>query len=956
MIDSLFPAQLFRNPELAEKNWKSLSKLVSNKKDFLENFKKQLHLSPDPDLALNNFEKLSRSLHPSFFIKEISEDSFFISNILILFSYSHYFFEVLKGNEEDLLWLKEQDFTKLKSKEDLKEELSRYLFSHYSEDYVLLLNKFQKRELARITLRDLLHYGGLSEVTLELSQLADVLIENVLTYCEQNLIKIYGFPQYYDSTGKLEQAKFTIIGLGKLGGEELNYSSDIDLIFIYTSEGQTSGQKIISTSIIENYEFFSKLASEIIKTISTHTERGALYRVDLRLRPNGRAGELVSSLEKAINYYSNWASTWEKQSLIKARVCAGDEELGENFLKEIEPIIYKGGKRRKTFLEIKKTKDQIDLNLRKSGRTYLDIKLGYGGIREIEFLIQALQLFYGMDDKWIREKNSLLALTKLYDKGYINLNDYKFLTRAYSFLRRIEHVLQIYQNLQTHCLPIKEDELLILSKKLNFDSIEEFLHELNEIRDNVRAIYDSYFFEFSQEHLLPEIEEKEKKLKPKRLAHLFFEKVKIEEKKDLFLKIISYLKNFPNSKRGLKNFENFVEFSSSERINKLLKNQSFLPSFLKLIGASDLLAQLIFRVKDFSFLTEGIPENYYEYLSKEISRGKTFSQKMNLARIYQQREYIKLGLEEIENKINFIEVFKKLTELAESMVKISFEISLDELRGEKPKFAIIGLGNMGIKELDFRSDLDLIFLYKGKTAYIPEGINKIARNIVAFLSNYTKEGILYPVDLRLRPTGKAGELVQTADYLRYYFHQEASLWEEQAFLKARFIAGDKKFGNDVIKEIKQMILSKEEREFGSNIVKMRQKIEEKADHPYDFKNASGGLMDIYFILDYLILKGIISMDGEYNIKSLFQEIEKKNFLMDEEKKDLIKSYYFFKKLEHKLCILLDKNISYFPKGEINGKELAKDFGYPLNAGTRLILKDLKKCKNKIREIFKKILI
>ena len=331
MTDSLFPAQLFRNPELAEKNWKSLSNLVSNKKDFLENLKKQLHLSPDPDLALNNFEKLSRSLNPSFFIKEIGEDSFFISNLLTLFSYSHYFFEVLKGNEEDLLWLKEQDLTKLKSKEDLKEELSQYLFSHSSEDYILLLNKFQKRELARITLRDLLHYGELSEITLELSQLADILIENVLIHCEQKLIKIHGFPQYYDSTGKLEQAKFTIIGLGKLGAEELNYSSDIDLIFIYSSEGQTSGQKIISTSIIENHEFFSKLASEIIKIISAYTEKGSLYRVDLRLRPNGKAGELVSSLGKAINYYSNWASTWEKQSLIKARVCAGDESLGKIF-------------------------------------------------------------------------------------------------------------------------------------------------------------------------------------------------------------------------------------------------------------------------------------------------------------------------------------------------------------------------------------------------------------------------------------------------------------------------------------------------------------------------------------------------------------------------------------------------------------------------------------------------
>ncbi|MCP2598716.1 hypothetical protein NLC36_05175, partial [Candidatus Aminicenantes bacterium AC-335-L06] len=813
----------------------------------------------------------------------------------------------------------------------------------------------QKRELARIALRDLLNYGELSEITLELSQLADVLLENILEYCEQNLIKIFGYPQYYDSTGKLEQAKFTIIGLGKLGGEELNYSSDIDLLFIYTSEGQTSGQKIISTSIIENHEFFSKLASDIIKIISKHTKKGTLYRVDLRLRPNGRAGELVSSFEKAIGYYSNWASPLEKQSLIKARVCAGDEELGKNFLKEIEPVIYREGKRKKTFLEIKRTKDKIDLKLRKEGKTYLDIKLGYGGIREVEFLIQALQLFYGLDDKWIREKNSLLALTKLYDKGYLDFENYKFLMRAYCFLRKVEHILQIFQNLQTHCLPNKEGELLTLSRKLNFDSKEDFLHELNEIRDGIRAIYDSYFFEFSQEHLLPEKKKKKIEFKPKRLAHLFFEKVKVNEKEDLFLKIISYLKNFPNPKRGLKNFENFIEFSHSDKINSLFKNPSRLQSLLKLIGTSDLLAQLILRAKDFSFFDEEIPNNYYDYLSEKIKRGRTFLEKMNLARIFQQKEYIKLGLKEIENQINYIEVFKKLTELAESLIKISLKVALEQHHAKEPAFTILGLGNIGLKELDFRSDLDLIFVYKGKSAYIPDEITKIAKDVITFLSNYTKEGVLYPVDLRLRPAGKAGELVQTSDYLRYYFHQETSLWEEQAFLKTRFIAGNEELGNNIIKEIKQMILAKEDRELSGDILKMRQKIEEKTSNPLDFKNAAGGLMDVYFLLDYLILKGIISFNGEYDINLLFQEIENKNFMGNEDKKNLIKGYYFLKKLEHKLCILLDKNISYYPQGEINGKELAKDFGYPPSIATRLLLKDLKSCKDEIRRVFKKFL-
>ncbi|MFQ6083840.1 MAG: hypothetical protein ACE5WD_10860 [Candidatus Aminicenantia bacterium] len=954
------PKKLFSDSRLAQKNWNKLACLSNQNEKYLSFLKEQLSSSPDPDLALNSLEKLSSSIDSEFFIQEIFSDPPFLSKLIVLFSHSLYFFEILRNSEEKLLWLKEQDLTQVKPKEDLREEFSQYLFARFSQDYSLLLNEFKKRELTRIALRDLLNYGTLAEITLELSNLADILIENALFYSDQILRKKYGFPQFLDEKGRLEKAEFTVLSLGKLGGEELNYSSDIDLLFIYRAEGQTSGKEIISTSIISNREYFLKLASHTVEIVSSLTEEGQLYRIDLRLRPEGSQGEIASSLEEAVSYYKNWASLWERQSLIKARVSAGDRNLGKEFLTKVEPFIYDGTREPRIFSEIKNVKDKIDWKLTRQGTSSLDIKLGYGGIREIEFLVQALQLYYGQEDPWVRDKNSLLSISKLYDKGYLSVEDYNFLSQAYTFLRKLEHQLQIFQNLQTHSLPTEKEELVLLSKKMGFPSSDEFLSHLQQIRTGVRNLYDQFFFEFSQSHLVPLKEEKVKEVfEGKRVYSIFRKKIALRDAKELFSQINSSLYSFVNPQRGFKNLENFLEFISSKKIAAFFQNKSFIPPFLRLLAQSDFLSRLAIKLcSDVpSIVEENIPDSYWDLLEEKIFSKSAFSEKMNLARILQQREFLKLGWQEIRGQLDIFSVLDKISQLAETMVKISYMAALEEVfNNEKDAtFSVIGLGNLGIKELDFHSDLDLFFVFQSDK--IPARlIKKLAEKIVDFLSNYTQEGFLYPVDLRLRPLGREGELVQTADYLRYYFSTEAALWEKQAFLKARFIAGEEKFGQEIIEEIKRTVLMEiDEREFASKIWEMRKKIEDKVEREYDFRNGPGGLMDIYFLLDYLIFSGHLKLEKDYNVLSLFHQLEKRRLLNKREREVLIKGYFFLKSLDHKLRLISDRALDYIPDEENILQELAYSLRYSAERGDRFLLRDFRNKTKDIRKIFLSIL-
>ena len=276
---------------------------------------------------------------------------------------------------------------------------------------------------------------------------------------------------YGDAEGNLKEAGYAVISMGKLGGEELNFSSDIDLIFAYDEEGDTEGilKYDEHTNRITNNLFFIKLGESIIHAISEITDEGYCYRIDMRLRPEGRVGALARSLNNTEIYYESWGETWERQALIKARFSAGNEDVGRRFIEMIRPFIYRKYMDYASITEIKHTKDRIDQVIGGRGERFHQVKLGYGGIREIEFIVQALQLLYGGRNPGIREINTLKALDKLSGYNYLKDKDIALLVEGYKFLRRVEHRLQMLYEFQTHTLPKEKKEILKLAKRLGYN-------------------------------------------------------------------------------------------------------------------------------------------------------------------------------------------------------------------------------------------------------------------------------------------------------------------------------------------------------------------------------------------------------------------------------------------------------------------------------------------------------
>ncbi|MBI5038364.1 MAG: hypothetical protein HZC13_01120 [Nitrospirae bacterium] len=383
--------------------------------------------SPDPDMALNNLERFV-SFHED---KEkvftfLSHHKEMVPPLLLLFGSSQYLSTFLfSAPQEYLDWLSTPDL--------LKEPVSRgAMLSNLRREITLktpvnevktILRRFRKREYVRIALRDMLEYGTLAEITQEISNVADVCLQMAYEVCNSDLQKRYGRPLYTDMDGQIQECQFAVLGMGKHGGEELNYSSDIDIMFLYTSDnGETE------SGTLTNHQYFVKLSEMVSQVIGATTEEGFVFRVDTRLRPEGEKGDLACSLRSYEIYYESWGQTWERAALLKVRPVAGDDSIGRSFMAMIHLFVYRKYLDFTAIDEIREMKAKIDKNIAVKGKETRNVKLGYGGIREIEFFVQALQLLYGGKEPWVRERNTLRALHRLAQKGFISYEEEELLS------------------------------------------------------------------------------------------------------------------------------------------------------------------------------------------------------------------------------------------------------------------------------------------------------------------------------------------------------------------------------------------------------------------------------------------------------------------------------------------------------------------------------------------------
>jgi len=813
------------------------------------------------------------------------------------------------------------------------------------------LRLYKLREHLRIGVRDLLNLDEVSVILEELSILADVVLEATLKLVRKDLDAKFGTPT--DQSG--ERVPFAVMGLGKLGGLELNFDSDVDLMYVYgTEKGRTTGPRVVT-----NHQYFVRLAEVFTKALSAITPQGQMYKVDLRLRPEGNRGEIVLPLRSYEIYYESWGETWERAALIKARPVAGDRALGEEFLETVRPFVYRKYLDFKALDEIRELKLKIDAQARSKARGF-DVKLGHGGIREIEFVTQAIQLIYGGREPWIRESNTLRALHRILGKGLITQKDYGILTEAYPFLRRLENRLQMVECRQTHSIPFRAQERIRIAHMMGYGGEqaweEGLLPELEKRRKGVHEIFERFFSPAREEEELAYLEGEE--LERVLLAHGFrdipravrnirhleegraFEHPS-SETRALFSRLLPHLleeaSKTVNPDWALDHLEALASVQSEGRRTFyafLLENRGVLNLLLRIFGSSAYLAhhlvahpELMDYLMDLAFIYSlSSLEEMEEELERDLEKkGVTsLSAKLDELRRWKHKEILRIGMGDLFAGFPIQKITHLWTKVADVVVRRIWHWSAME----GAPMAILALGKWGGRELTYHSDLDFVFISReGELALNKEGVN-----LVRALSAVTSQGTLFKVDLRLRPHGSHGEMIYPLkDFLRY-MDKDAQLWERQAMIKVRPVVGEKDLLEEALVGIHQRVYQAHlPQDLGRKIWEMRLRMERELANgdTYHIKYSAGGMVDLEFLVQYwqLIWGGRHPQIRKSSTLAAAARLFLTG-LIDKETYTLVRDgYLFLRRLENRLRVMYDLPSSSIPRGERERDLLARSLGF-----------------------------
>lgn len=1031
----------FEDPARAQQNLTKLGKEPSSGPLFSEI--RPLVLSslancPDPDMALNNLEAYSDKVLDIRFLYSLLRDNPRVLDLIIaIFSHSQFLSDILFRHPQTLYWLLEPgQLRRAKLKEEMMEELSAAAGPKAGlEERIRTLRRFNRREILRIGVADILDNLDLADVTQQLSFLAEVTLQTAWEATESHLSRRHGRPQFIESDGAVRNSSFTILGLGKLGGAELNFSSDIDIMYLYSGEGETAPSSPEAQKV-DNRLFYSRLAELVNKAVADPSEEGHCFRVDLRLRPGGRSGNLALSLRAYELYYETQGQTWERQALIKTRPVAGDEALGKEFLRTLTPFIYRQHLDYQAISEIKAMKEKINLSIALDPKMERDVKLGPGGIREIEFIVQAFQLMHGGQNPWIREPNTLRALHRLAEQRFLPAEEYADLIKAYTFLRRVEHRLQLLHQIRTHRLPETERELTKLAKRLGYHRqltttpAEDFLRDFKEHTGTVRWIYDRLFHKSSSVPVTEKppglallLEDPEGATLVRRsLAEAGLTNVERGYRNLLMLKegpqaaqfslsesrhlskflplLLNALRLAPDADMALNSFEQFVRaMGARDSLFSLLsENPGLLNVLIRLFGHSESLAQLLILHPDLLnvFLYPEALEarrsraEMAAELSSLLAEAEAPAARLDALRHFKKSQELRIGIREILGKADIAKTLRDLTEVADICLGAALKMASKEMeaqygvphikegsqRGEKSQLALIGLGKLGGYELNFGSDLDILFVYdaEGETdgtsredGTLPQSIthreyySKLAHRALRILTTLTKEGAAYRVDVRLRPGGQKGEMAQSlASYTRH-FETLAELWERQTLVKARMVAGDRELVSQFLRGAHDFIYGKSltgEEIHQMALMRDRMGHERGAYHPHslDIKLGLGGIADIEFVAQMLQLRYGSSIEALRTTNTLqaLEALKTHDFLSPEEAEALRDSYLFLRRVENRLRILSEQGIDALPSSPEKIRSLAKRLGYSDSGGGEAgeaLLFDLASHRGKVRELY-----
>jgi [glutamine synthetase] adenylyltransferase / [glutamine synthetase]-adenylyl-L-tyrosine phosphorylase len=812
-------------------------------------------------------------------------------------------------NPELLVWLSQpQVSNQTRDQIEMANELYGRDDGNVAENNFAALRRWKNREMTRIALRELAHAAALEETTAELSQIAEICVREVYRFWNAKLREAQGAPA----------AEFAILALGKLGGRELNYSSDVDLIFLYGEEGEISPR-------LSYHQWFNRLAEKILETFSTRHPEGPLFRIDLRLRPEGSAGPLARSLESMENYYAGFGETWERIALIKARGIGGDRELAYEFLRQHQPFIYPRSHTPDLLEEIAAIKRRIEREVLRSDALERDVKLGRGGIREIEFIVQTMQFIHGGRYIFLRQTSALEALRALSHLELIPRNQVVDLDRAYRFLRQVEHRLQIEAEQQTHTLPRDTAALERISRSLGFAQANEFSTALRKTMERVRATFDQFVaprqagsspddLSFFKDEKLA-VRSLGDLLKPTSASHI------APRTKQVFAKLRpALLGQFAKAADPDAALNQFVRFVQAYGLRGLL---------FELLATNPTLLELIVRTFDCSRFAADLLIRRPQLL-EEITRDKSFNQPRSIAehwarlesfgasatsldpvRAYRQRQTLRIVMRNVLGIANDPVIFAELSDLAQACLTFTNRL----LGGED--LTIIAVGKFGGRELSYGADLDVIFVGENSRA---------AQNLIATATQPSSEGAIAALDTRLRPDGEKGPLVAPLAAYEAYYRDRAQLWEIQAVTRARPISGALQDAYIAIAE-KIWRTAGQQPDLFAKIDNMLQRIQRdrsSGSEFLDFKTGVGGMIEAEFLVQALQMRSGI---WQPNWETALTALQTSRLVSEADATRAAESYDLLRRIETALRRFENKNVSALPAQPEEQQKLAKRLDY-----------------------------
>jgi glutamate-ammonia-ligase adenylyltransferase len=857
-----------------------------------------------------------------------------------------------------------------------------------ADDYALLdgaiigasqLGAFKRRAMLQIAIADVLGRRGVIATVAAMSHLADACIRAALAIALR------------ETRNAALADHFCVLAMGKLGAGELNLSSDIDLIYLLDGPGD-----------LARLEAAQRLGEKLSEILATQC-----FRIDLRLRPGGLSAPLVSSIDGALGFYEDFGQTWERAALLRARPVAGAVAAGQQFIAGLSRFIYRVYLDFDTIRQLRAMKQQIENELHSSDLVQRNVKLGRGGIRELEFIVQALALIYGGRDPRLRTPSTMAALERLEERGYMSAARARDLGAAYLFMRDVEHKLQVAAGLQTHTLPAEPRALAVFAARLGYgktsDAAARFVRELKAHRDLVAAQFREMFtadderadratpvlaqaawrVALDREWSIPALAElgfsqpaegaRHLELLARGAAHIPASATRRAALERLGPILLEEIRGLADPDLALMNLASFVAAVGARTsfLALLEEHAATRRVLLRLFASSVYLSALFIRHPEMLDTLVGSeaarePLELGAELHARLEACDDLEGRLDALRVFRHQEFLRIAIADLAGNLTFDEVQSRLTILAEAVVHEALERARVEAGrhaaiADELRLCVLAMGRLGAREMAYNSDLDLIFVYylsDEVAASGREAASRIVQRLIAFVEAPTREGYAYKIDLRLRPSGNAGPLVASLAGFHQYHRQSSALWERQALVRARVVAGDRGLGDEVEAARKKFVFGRGLDAQGvGEIAAMRARIEHELGAEtsalINLKQGPGGLVDVEFLTQMMALRygqahPAIRLRGTIE---LIRALAQGGMLPADEASGLEKAYRFLAHLENRLRIESDQAATAIPTAADRLTPIARRVGYAGPDGAAELLRQVALRRTRIRAIF-----